>query len=82
MRPEHCINEIHPGCPGVTFPITYASIMPEVSLPRWKHINIWIFAGKHVPGPPYFIVQKTILPTKCVIVKYNQNFNLGKLKIF
>ena len=58
MRPEHCINEIHPGCPGVTFPMTYASIMPEVSLPRWKHIHIWIFSGKHTPGPPYFIVHK------------------------
>ena len=53
MRPEHCINEIHPGCPGVTFPMTHASIMPEVSLPRWKDLYIWIFSGKHAPGPPY-----------------------------
>ena len=40
MRPEHCINEIH----GVTFPMNYASIMAEVSLPRWKHLYIWIFS--------------------------------------
>ena len=64
MRPEHYINEIHLGCPGVTFPMTYASIMPEVSLPRWKHIHIWIFSGKHTPGPPYLALlrTKTILP--------------------
>ena len=29
---------------GVTFPMNYASIMAEVSLPRWKHLYIWIFS--------------------------------------
>ena len=36
--------------------MNYASIMAEVSLPRWKHLYIWIFSRKNSPGPPYFIV--------------------------
>ena len=26
MRPGHCANQIHPGCPGVAFPVTYTSL--------------------------------------------------------
>ena len=72
MRPEHCINEIHPGCPGVTFPITYASIMPEVGFSPASILQ----------DLPTLLCTKTILPTKCVIVKYNQSFNLGKVRTF
>ena len=69
--------------PGVTFPMNYASIMAEVSPPRWKHLYIWIFSRKNSPGPPYFILPlKKFYPTNCLIAKYSQNVNLGKMRPF